>query len=610
MLMIAQAVTRASRSRRPASVRPWTSSLVHLRRLHFSPNLLTAHAGSNPPAEHTLAILGGGLSGLSTAHYFLRTLDPAVRRRTRIVVLEKEERVGGWCRAIRLQDGRRLGETEKPDGGKELLVFETGPRSIRPVGLLGWLTIEMAHDTGLTPSIVTVPKTAPSARNRFLYSPSSGLTLLPSSLAYAIRSIFTTPLIRRVLPSLLLEPFRPRSPLHADPSGAADESVDAFFTRRFGPVLASELVSAMIHGIYAGDARRLSVRAVFPQLWDAEREWGSVVLAGVFGRWARERGWKEKSAWRVRVEAEEVEMRRVKERIRESGAEGEELVQDMEKASVWGVKGGLQGLTEQLRERLAGEGVEFRMGEKGRVEEVVKVDGRWRIRTSAGPLDATHLVTTLPQLLPSALSPPSLPAPTVSVINLSFPAPPPGAAPLLPHGFGYLIPRTVPPSHNPHHALGVIFDTDVQPDVDDASSAGLVKVSLLLGGSYWLDKHPPPSPSHDSLVAAALETLRMHFPSTDFPEPVHAFSSTHRDCIPQVPPGMLPDFRAFGTRLEQAGSVAVVGGGLSAVGVNGCVKAAWEVGTSFAQALNEGNGGKVDEAVRRAVKTGTQMWEV
>ncbi|GAA6027131.1 hypothetical protein JCM8097_002416 [Rhodosporidiobolus ruineniae] len=574
------------------------------------PLVRSTHSSSSP--KHTLAILGSGFSGLSTAFYALRALSPAARKQTRIVVFEKEERTGGWCRAVRIQGGRRLRDDEKPvpkeEGGEDLLVFETAVRSIRPVGLLGWLTVEIAHSLGLTSSLIVVPKTAPSAKNRFLYTPPS-LTLLPSSASSALTAPFTTPVIRRALPGILSEPFRRRSPLHDRPDGG-DESVDAFFTRRFGKPLAESMISAMIHGIYSGDTRRLSIRAVFPQLWEAEREWGSVVLAGLFGGWARRKGWKEKSEWRRRKEEEDGEMERVKSGLRASGEEGKELVQAMEGASVWGVKGGLQGLTEALEERLRGEGVEFWMGEKGRVEKVEKLGGNWRITTSSSSLDASHLVTTIPQLLPSALSPPEMPATTVSVVNLAFPRPPASSPPLFPPGFGYLIPRTVPSSHNPHHTLGVIFDSDVMPGVDD--SADLVKITCILGGAYWLDRSPVPNPSHDDLVAGVLETLKLHFPSTTFPEPVHAFSHTHRDCIPQVPPNSLPAFKAFGERLREAGNVAVVGGGFAAVGANGAVKAGWEVGTALGRALSRKGveAAKEGEKAIKAVKTGTEMWEL
>lgn len=206
-----------------------------------------------------------------------------------------------------------------------------------------------------------------------------------------------------------------------------------------------------------------------------------------------------------------------------------------------------------------------------------------------------------------------MPSATVSVINLSFRAPSEDEPPLFPPGFGYLVPRTVPVAQNPHHVLGVLFDTDVQPDVDSAREQGIVKVSVLLGGSYWLDRHPPPSPPHEDLVRAALETLRLHFPATRFPEPVHAFSHTHRDCIPQVPPDSLRAFRAFGERLRRQGngSLAVVGGGFSTVGVNGCVKSAWEVGTALAELRNgDVDRNEVGQAVASIIKTGTEMWEL
>lgn len=152
------------------------------------------------------------------------------------------------------------------------------------------------------------------------------------------------------------------------------------------------------------------------------------------------------------------------------------------------------------------------------------------------------------------------------------------------------------------------------PNVDSSASHGLNKVSLLLGGSYWLDAVPAPDDPRlepAQLVAAALDTLRLHFPHVDLPEPAYALASTHRDCIPQVPPGSRPQFRAFGERLAQAGGVAVVGGGYASVGMNGAVKSAWEVGTSFAKAVNEGDEAhEAEKKAREVVKTGTEMWQL
>lgn len=138
------------------------------------------------------------------------------------------------------------------------------------------------------------------------------------------------------------------------------------------------------------------------------------------------------------------------------------------------------------------------------------------------------------------------------------------------------------------------------PGMDRSAEAGLTKLSILLGGSYWLDGLPKSLPSHETLVSWAMETLRLHFPTLDFPAPEYTLSHTHIDCIPQVPVGYFRELRKFGDRLRAEQTVAVVGGGMGGVGVNGAVKGAWEVGTSFAESVNSGTG---------STKTGVEMWE-
>lgn len=98
-----------------------------------------------------------------------------------------------------------------------------------------------------------------------------------------------------------------------------------------------------------------------------------------------------------------------------------------------------------------------------------------------------------------------------------------------------------------------------------------------------------------------MSTLRLHLPETNFPSPSHALTHTHRDCIPQAPVGHFERVRDLGARLRSAEGVklAVVGAGVAGVGVNGAVKAAWEVGESYA--LNVSKGGRA--------LTGTEPWE-
>src|SRR6202030_322714 len=56
-----------------------------------------------------------------------------------------------------------------------------------------------------------------------------------------------------------------------------DESVAAFVRRKFGEQLLDRLVAPFVSGIYAGDPERLSLRAAFPQLYEAEKSAGSVI---------------------------------------------------------------------------------------------------------------------------------------------------------------------------------------------------------------------------------------------------------------------------------------------------------------------------------------------
>jgi oxygen-dependent protoporphyrinogen oxidase len=61
------------------------------------------------------------------------------------------------------------------------------------------------------------------------------------------------------------------------PSSLEDESIGSFMNRRFGgPELGNNLVSAVLHGIYAGDIYKLSMRSLLPLPWMLEAESGSI----------------------------------------------------------------------------------------------------------------------------------------------------------------------------------------------------------------------------------------------------------------------------------------------------------------------------------------------
>ena len=62
-------------------------------------------------------------------------------------------------------------------------------------------------------------------------------------------------------------------------SRTGDESIAGFVRRRFGPEAVTYIAEPLLAGIHAGDVERLSMRALFPRLVEAEARAGSVIRA-------------------------------------------------------------------------------------------------------------------------------------------------------------------------------------------------------------------------------------------------------------------------------------------------------------------------------------------
>ena len=189
-------------------------------------------------------IVGAGISGLAAA-YELTT------RGRRVRVREASPRPGGLIR------------TEHEDG----FTIEAGPDSVlnaKPAAL------QLMRELGLEPEVIAVREGARAfvLKGRILHAlpqPSFlGIPLSPEALAgYDLLS----PEGRE---RMALEPAIP--PRDSD----ADESVGAFFRRRFGAEAVELIAEPLLGGIHAGDIEQLSMRSLFPRLLDAERR-GSVV---------------------------------------------------------------------------------------------------------------------------------------------------------------------------------------------------------------------------------------------------------------------------------------------------------------------------------------------
>ncbi|MEQ1760001.1 MAG: protoporphyrinogen oxidase [Vicinamibacterales bacterium] len=199
------------------------------------------------PADLDVAIIGGGIAGLSAA-YQLKTLGLTAR------VLEAGTRAGGVI------------VTERTGGW----VIDGGPDSIlvqKPAA------VSLCRELGIADALVPTltPRTAYVLRDGTLHPIVEGSFLgFPlSAKAFLRSSLFS--LHGKV--RMAAEAVLPRG------GGEEDESIGSFVRRRFGDEAAEYLADPLLAGIHAGDADRLSVQALFPRLVEAERRTGSVIRA-------------------------------------------------------------------------------------------------------------------------------------------------------------------------------------------------------------------------------------------------------------------------------------------------------------------------------------------
>jgi oxygen-dependent protoporphyrinogen oxidase len=133
--------------------------------------------------------------------------------------------------------------------------------------------VALCRELGIADRLISTlqPRTAYVLRDGVLHAILEGSFLgFPVRLsALARSSLFTAGGKLR----MACEPFVPRA------SDEGDESIASFVRRRFGEEAVDYLAEPLLAGIHAGDVDRLSMRALFPRLVDAERQSGSVIRA-------------------------------------------------------------------------------------------------------------------------------------------------------------------------------------------------------------------------------------------------------------------------------------------------------------------------------------------
>ncbi|KAH7339268.1 hypothetical protein B0J17DRAFT_694571 [Rhizoctonia solani] len=459
-------------------------------------------------------------------------LRPVTSTNAEILLFEKNERLGGWIRSENID----IPTPSNNASDSRSLVLEAGPRTLRPRSLD---MLELIHLLELESSLILIPYSHPAARNRFVYFPETGLTRLPSGLLSLLNSqLLNRRSLGTLLPAVVAEPFKPPN----RPTTLSDESFDDFISRRFGSEFARRFGSSLIHGIYAADSRKLSVRATFGQVWEAEARGGGSVLKGIF------RGMTRKSAI-------------------ETDHELGRLVDLMKGVSVYTFKGGMEKIVQSLERALRSDPrIEIRVNDSIRAVRQSK-NCNIILETSAGSVTVSNLVSTLPlpqvsHILPPAHQVPHLlsnPSSTVHVVNLVFA---PNDNPIHPPGFGYLVPRPKAGYESADSpVLGCVFDS-VAP-----SPHRPTVVTLMLGGPFPIQSTP-------LSLDAVLSLLATHLGHNRLPEPIAYRYHVQRDCIPSPLVGHLDRMSELRQAVEQGWGdrLQIIGSGVGGVSLGDCVR--------------------------------------
>ena len=192
-----------------------------------------------------VVIIGGGISGVSTAYYL-------ANRGVRSTLIESRPYLGGVI------------QTEHVDG----CTIEAGPDSFisaKPAAL------ELIRELGLASEVIGSNdysrKTFVWKRGRLVPLPEGLMMMVPTR----ILPLVTTNLLSwgtKVRMGLEL--------LHAPKPHESDESVAEFIEEHYGEEAVDYLAEPLLSGIYGGNPHELSVTAVLPRFVTLARQYGSL----------------------------------------------------------------------------------------------------------------------------------------------------------------------------------------------------------------------------------------------------------------------------------------------------------------------------------------------
>ena len=183
-------------------------------------------------------IVGAGISGLATAQAILAR-DPHAE----VVVFEAAAHTGGKVMTEMTSEGFLC------EWGVNAFL-DKSPR-----------TLELCGEVGLTPVSANV-----AAKKRYVYSEGELHQLPEKPPQFMASKLLSIPGRLRVMGEVFTRK-----------GDKADETLEEFGTRHLGREAFEKLIDPMASGVFAGDARTMSLKSCFPRIHEVESEYGSLI---------------------------------------------------------------------------------------------------------------------------------------------------------------------------------------------------------------------------------------------------------------------------------------------------------------------------------------------